>query len=146
MNNEILEVINKNLPEATSGALKEYLDKAEKTAFNLQETKAELKRVLDERGVIQDKHDKLHAMYLNQYALDKREQELTKRENDLKVTLAEAATKAAERRADDVFKLAETVFKNPRLTYNDVGSTNHNSSQGYHSTSTSRVITAEEVK
>lgn len=113
---EMLAIVLKDLPNQTAGVLKTYLDEAEKTKKLLDP----LKKANDElhsnntrmSKEITDLTDKLKT----QDELDKKILDLEKRERDLLISLLKAELSSYQRENYAVIELTKTVFKNPSYT------------------------------
>lgn len=111
---EILELVKKNLPEATASVLKEYIETAEKLKIsfqNLIEQKEELRKEFSELQALKLSQDQLDKKLI---ALSEKEKELTQREIKAEIEKLKHELVCAKERGLDIKELVGILVKNPR--------------------------------
>jgi hypothetical protein len=124
MQQEIKDLIKKNLPEMAAKELKSYIEESEKKDNEIRSLKYDLEmkedlwskqlKVNDDlKKQIQEWETRLNKLREDEIMVQQRTKAIYERE--IKVSLHEAQYKAdeARRRSDDIFHLTEIIFKNP---------------------------------
>lgn len=121
INSELLEIVRKNLPEATAGELKNFITQAE-------QDKKDLIRTLQEKADLTKRNSELIIQTANQNKkiqtqeeTDKKLVDIEKRERNLKVTCLEMKLEESNKRADIVKELTKTVFSNQDVVISKSG-------------------------
>lgn len=138
MEQELLSVIKDKLPESTSGVLKEYLAKAERTEKLYKDSLDKVTQLNKELSEVKAENSELRALNNCRKALEQRAQEMTVKEMAYERDVMKIQKEAAEKSMHNVYELTSLVFKNPRLSYSE----NYNTGSGYFSKSGS----SEEIK
>jgi predicted RNase H-like nuclease (RuvC/YqgF family) len=120
MQNEMIALILKDLPNQTAGVLKNYLAEADtnaKAVAALTDKLANLERSYktkeDERYALANQLSSAQAKIASQDALTARELALEKRERNLELELVKGTNSSLQRENAAIMDLARTVFKNP---------------------------------
>jgi len=126
MENEIKEIIEKNLPAQVGTVLKERLEIAE----------ADARRAKDLERIIQDKDKAIYDLEstISEYRkydaqwgqLNQREKEITEKERNQKVFEAELKAIEADKRANELQGIVQTVFRSPVYRKSILSSSNYN--------------------
>jgi hypothetical protein len=114
MNEEILEVIRKNLPAQVGETLREVLEKGQKDAEKvaiLSEEKSKCNDEIKSLNKIIREFDSKESKYND---LTLRENALLEEQRNLKIKLLEFQNKELEKRTTDMFTLVSLLVKNPR--------------------------------
>lgn len=113
MEQEILDLIKRQLPEHVGSALRERLVQADKDAEAVKAQAEKLKQYSDNVRGLGEQVGKLLSVVGDKAVLDLREKDIEKRERDLELTLARNAYKESEESRQQLFQLIGLVFKNP---------------------------------
>lgn len=117
---EMLSLVLKDLPNQTAGVLKSYLDEAEKNKKEVESLKAQKAQL---QAAYDDQSKKLaHSMselsilgakLKSQADLDMQQARLERGERDLQLTLATEQVSSAQKVTNAVMELARAAFRNP---------------------------------
>lgn len=110
---EILEIISKNLPEQVGSVLKKRLEEAEADRKRVEDMDYTVKYNRDKIATLEEQIKKYEALEVWQKDLDIREKEISKRESNQKVWEAELRANEADRRANELAGFVGMVFKSP---------------------------------
>lgn len=141
------DLIKENLPEATSGALKEYLDECKESKDTIKylknREKEDSENLTEAYTQIEELKESEKQVAIQKIELSKlmtdlcvREKKLIQREN--KVEIVNVKMEEAEKRADLSNELARIVFRNPVMTRKENGYDNDGNYD--------RTITTQETK
>lgn len=142
----ILEIIKKNLPEATAGELKTYMNEAEQTKKDLAKAQKEIEKAKEaaelaaKNADIADKKIKaLESQIKHQWEIAQKLEETKKIEASIEkmqyqmdLTLAREKNLMLENQQNSFMKLMEIVFRNPKTVTNQ--SVSHNTNDNYRNT------------
>jgi predicted RNase H-like nuclease (RuvC/YqgF family) len=124
MQNELLEVIKKNLPEQTASEMKEFVRQAEENKKALLRMQEQLDLRQKENKALEDTNTRLSnenfELRKKLVDIETKERHLNSREilldkRELRQEIQELKALAANRRADDLKELASIVFRNKTL-------------------------------
>lgn len=117
MNNDIMEVIVDNLPQATVGAFKKRIDELEKEASKVKPLQTKFEKLLEDNKKLASELGKYQELETKTRLLDKREKEIAVTENQLNTTrkVLEVREELNNQRVQDHKEMMQTVFKNPTL-------------------------------
>ena len=113
MEQEIQDIISKQLPAQVGEVLRKRLEQAEQDAqavVKYRNTSESYRRECDE---YRQKIEVLKLQLEKHVALEARELAVEAQERNIELVLAQNRAKEAERLADSIFRLTETVFRNP---------------------------------
>ena len=135
MQQELLQVIEKNLPLEVGEVLRKRLEQADKdakTAELLLVKNTDLERLLSQSSAMIAKFQNRETAVMESAAINaKTEIDLHKRENDLAKTLADLKATEAEKRADQLKEVLGVVFRSPVYKRNYSEKTDGNSVSSY---------------
>lgn len=115
LSKEIKEVIEKNLPAQTAGALNGYLKKA-KEAIEINEyLRGKETELAKEKDVLREKATSLESLISTKEEIKDKLKDIETRELALEKTILEIKLQESEKRASVIITLTETVFKNRKL-------------------------------
>ena len=121
MQQEIQDIINKNLPKAVSEQLQERLIELEQIECDSDIRENALTIAYSVSKGLRKDIEELETLQLTNERLDEREQEITQRERDLEITILTIKLKEADQRNNNTFNLVNTLFsrENIRKTITD---------------------------
>lgn len=136
MEQEIKDIIEKNLPIQVGTILKEKLIEADKNKDLVNKLTIENNRLSDTITKITERMISLEALQNSQLANDKKAQELATKELELKYIILQHDLKASNILNSNLLELSRIVFKNKTLVYQEFGSENFSKPSDYNSAST----------
>lgn len=123
MKDDILKIIEKNLPSQTAGVLKEYLDRAELTEQALESEQSKLKKAHQEIAEYKKQEEKLKSLTswentLKSMAagLDTRQFELDARERGMDKDIMTTKMEGMEANMRNMEAMVTKVFGHPAVT------------------------------
>ena len=114
---EIQDVIAKNLPAATAGELRKYLDLAVKQEGELQAVRLRESGLERKSAVLEADLTIAKKEIADLQAREKRSLDLDARERGFELECARLKLAAAEDKTKSIVGLAEIAFRNPRLVH-----------------------------
>ena len=115
LSKEIKEVIEKNLPAQTAGALNDYLKKAKEAIEINEDLRTKKENLVEERELLFKKIGDLESQISTQEEIEGRLKDIETRELALDKIVLEIKLQESEKRANIITTLTETVFKNRKL-------------------------------
>ena len=126
MNNEIMEIIRKNIPSQTADALKEFVSEAERnkseiSSLNKKVVSLEAKISSQEALITELKRDLIASNGMNETWMAKeselafREKELFQHELEKKIYMLECERNAQSAIIERDMEIMNTVFRNPKF-------------------------------
>lgn len=120
---EMQAVIEKSLPAATAGAMRDFISEAEATKAALEAAEKDFIELEKLSEVLRDDNKKLQSMIESQESLDATLQEVLKlkeevavRERDIELIILKSSLAAANERNVVVERLVDKVFGHPSVT------------------------------
>jgi DNA repair ATPase RecN len=113
MEQEIKDIIAKNLPEQVGNVLKERLENAERDAKDLGSLRKDYGNLLTE---LEEKDKKIQGLSHLESRLDyikATEESIKERKMETAIQISEIKLQEAEKRADELRSVLEIVFKSP---------------------------------
>lgn len=145
---QILSIIEAQLPEATAGVLKSYLKDSE----NLKEENQNLKNKINELEnkrkdlILENSNLSTRVVVLqnNQETIEKREKEVSEKEINLEINNLKIKLESQEKITEAIYSLVEKVFRNPTFVKQEAGNMplihHYNSNGNTSSYSENRVV------
>ena len=120
---EIEEIIRTNLPAATAGVMKEFIQEAEATSQELEDTTKELKILrasyVESQKIVNDLNgivEELEQRTVAQQELDKQRLELEARKRNFDVEMLEVQVSMLKLNKNELLGLVDKVFGHPGVT------------------------------
>jgi len=125
MNNQLIELINANMPGIQAQAMQEYIEQAEKDKKNLKSAQSSIDTLRADHNKQDEEITSLKARVRDLVPFKTKHEEVLEKERDLRVQMAEMRVEEAEKRATSIESLAQTMFRNAsvRKTVSSFGST-----------------------
>jgi len=113
MEQEIKDIIAKNLPEQVGNVLKERLEKAERDAKNLEIMNVSYGNLMIELEGKKQKLQQLMSLESRISDIKNAEEAIKERRMEMALQISEIKLQEAEKRADELRNVLEIVFKSP---------------------------------
>jgi hypothetical protein len=113
MEQEIKEIIAKNLPQHVGDVLKERLNKADKLEAEVDYLNKVLAEAQKDINIFKEKLEKERQHTYSEQQLKAEWSKLEERERNLELAMLKLKLEESERRADVSTRLVETVFRSP---------------------------------
>ena len=123
MKDELLSVIEKNLPAATAGVMKDFIADAENNKAKLKKQEKTISELQDTITKLQEELKGSHKLIRKQEEVDKLKQSLatldttlSERERNIDVTLLQLKLEMMTDRNERIERLVDKVFGHPSVT------------------------------
>ena len=113
MEQEIKDIISKNLPEQVGSVLKTRLEKAEKDAQYISELEEKLAEKDEKVKTLYKKVSELEQNNIDKKQLDAFKEELDTKARELELEITKIKLDEAIKRSEAVYHLTEQVFRSP---------------------------------
>jgi len=120
---EMQELIAKNLPAATAGAMKDFIEESEEVKLNLKESLEKniikdksIDSLLREAALLNGKIEKFEDFNKREKELDGREISIADRERNIKLQIIEIQLSVTQASLATTERLVEKVFGHPSVT------------------------------
>ena len=123
MKDELLSVIEKNLPAAAAGLMKDFIEDAESNKEKLKKQEKIISKLQDTITELQEELKDSHKLIRKQEEVDRLKQSLaaldttlSERERNIDVTLLQLKLKMMTDRNERIERLVDKVFGHPSVT------------------------------
>jgi HD-GYP domain-containing protein (c-di-GMP phosphodiesterase class II) len=113
MEQEIKDIIAKNLPQHVGEVLKEKLEQADRDAVEIKRLYSLLEKKEESIAKLEKQNHEFSLRLSQENALKDREQKLEDRERNLEIEMLNLKLAESEKRNDIGNRLVETVFRSP---------------------------------
>lgn len=117
----VAQVISERMPEVAATELKKFIERAERTADELNIARADLERTRIERDRMQSELKEHRSLDTKLDEIKTKTSDLEKRELQLALSTAENRALVAEGRLDTGMKVMELVFRNTTVSQRILG-------------------------